>query len=153
MKRGIFVLICWCGLMTIADGAHAQGEPNKFGFGISGFEDSLLRFRYWLQGNVAFDAGLGLDSRGDAVFIITGGLLKTMGGAEKVYPYFGGRVKITAQEAPAEDVFSLAGLLGAEFFAVKRFSLSGESQLEINFDESGTSIGTRATLTLLFYLN
>lgn len=142
-----------CCMLGLIDDAHALGEPNKFGFWISGFEDFVLRFRYWLQGNLAFDTGLGLQSRDGDVFVITGGLLKTIGGAEKVYPYFGGRVAITAQQEPADDILSLAGVLGAEFFAVKRFSLSGESALEINIDESDTSIGTRATLTVLFYLN
>ena len=69
----------------IAD-AHTQAEPNKFGLGISGFEDFVLRFRYWPQGNLAFDAGLGLESRGRDVFVITGGLHKTIGEAEKAFP-------------------------------------------------------------------
>jgi hypothetical protein len=135
------------------ENAHAQGEPNKFGFGVSGFDSFVLRFRYWLQSGLAFDAGLGIDSGPNDVFLITGGLLKTIGGAERVYPYFGGRVTITAQEEPLDDVISLAGVLGAEFFAVKRFSLSGESQLQINAGDNNVSIATRATLTLLFYMN
>jgi hypothetical protein len=156
MKTIISILMVLSSLVWFSPQALAQGENGKFGFGVSAFDNLVLTGRYWLGNDIALDAGFGFTSEFTDVFVLAGGLIKTIGGAENVYPYLGGRLVIAAvEEAVGEDEISLAGIFGAEFFAVRRFSLIGESRLLINLnDTSGnTSVETRAALTLLFYLN
>ncbi len=155
MKTVMIILLVVSSLACFAPQGFAQGQSGKFGFGVSAFDNLVLTGRYWLGGDIALDAGFGFTSEFTDVFVLAGGLIKTIGGAENVYPYLGGRLVIAAVEAPSDDEISLVGVFGAEFFAVRRFSLIGESRLVINLNDTNgnTSLETRAALTLLFYLN
>ena len=138
--------------------AVAQGEAGKFGFGVSAQQPTValtvaLMGRYWMVCNIAFDVRFGFSTNDQNVFVIGGSLLKTLGGAEKVYSYFGGKLDIINEDKPGGDTtVSLGGILGAEYFVVSRFSVLGESQFLIEFN-GGASVGTQTTLSVLFYLN
>lgn len=133
---------------------QAQGEPRKFGFGVTVDPGIILTGRYWIASDVAFDARFGLSTIGQDVFVVGGRLLKTFSSANKVYPYFGGGVHIINADRPFEDdtTVTLGAILGGEYFVVDRFSVVGESQLEIDFN-GGTTVATQVALSVLFYLN
>ncbi len=157
MKGIVSSLIFISILLSFSQSVHAQGEAGKFGFGVSditgtGNQSTVLTGRYWMMSAVALNAGFGLKTDGRNALVLTGGFLKTILEGESVYPYIGGKVTITAQEAPLGDMVSFAGSFGAEFFVVNRFSISGESQFVVEIDNE-TSVRTQATLSVLFYLN
>ena len=144
----IFVLI----VNNQVQSQDKPSQPGKFGFGVSDLTDSqniVLTGRYWINSDLALDPGFGFIAGGQDVFVLSGGLLKSIGGGDRVYPYFGG--KFTVIDGEGDDMVSLAGVFGAEFFMTKRFSLLGESQMLINFNDD--SVRTQAVLSVLFYLN
>ncbi|MFQ5752169.1 MAG: hypothetical protein ACE5HI_09255 [bacterium] len=157
MKTGFRILTIVGVLIFFFTNSQAQGERGKFGFGVSdiagtGQSNFVLTGRYWVQNEMAFDAGFGLHANSQDVFVLSGGLIKTISGGDKVYPYFGGKLDILFLDAPLDDVVSLGGVFGAEYFVIKRFSILGESQFVIDID-GGTTVRTQATLSVLFYLN
>ncbi len=156
MRRMTVIFVGVLTVMTFSFcDSHAQGRSGKFGFGISVQQPSLvLAGRYWMATDFAFDGRFGFRTDGQDIIVVGGSLLKNFGGAEKVYPYFGGKVDIVNVDRPFGDdtTVTLGAILGAEYFVVNRFSFVGESLFEIDFD-GGTSVGTEVTLTVLFYLN
>lgn len=156
MKRFISAITLLISLVLVSSNAQAQGKAGKFGFGITdvagtGQRSFILTGRYWMVDEVAIDAGFGFRSNGLDILVLEGGLLKTIGGGEKVYPYFGGKLTFDIIEDPIEDAIVLSGTFGAEYFVVNRFSVIGESRFAIQFD-GGTSVTTEALLSVLFYL-
>jgi hypothetical protein len=155
MRRIIIILVLASALTVLFNESHAQGKAGKFGFGVSVQQPSIvLAGRYWMARDFAFDARFGFRTAGQDMFIVGGSLLKTFNGAEKVYPYFGGRIDIINVDRPFADdtTISLGAVLGGEYFVVDRFSFVGESQFGFDFD-GGTSVGTQVTFSVLFYLN
>jgi len=148
----IFVLI----VNNQVQSQDKSSQPGKFGFGVSDLTDShsqnmVLTERYWINNDLAFDPGFGFISGGQDVFVLSGGLLKSIGGGDRVYPYFGGKLIFFNGNRQDDDTVSLVPVFGAEFYLTKRFSLIGESQMVINFKDD--SVRTQAVLSVLFYLN
>ncbi len=134
--------------------AVAKGRAGKYGFGVSAQQPTMaLMGRYWLARNLAVDARFGFESNDRDIRVIGGSLLKTLGGAERVYYYFGGKIDIVNEDrgGNGDTTTSVGGIFGAEYFVVSRFSFVGESQLLIELGDS--SIRTHTTLSVLFYLN
>ena len=82
--------------------------------------------------DVIFDPGFGFISGGQDVFVLSGGLLKSIGGGDRVYPYFGGKLIFFNGNRQDDDTVSLVPVFGAEVYLTNRFSLIGESQMVIN---------------------
>ena len=134
--------------------AVAKGKAGKFGFGVSAQQPTMaLMGRYWMARNLAVDARFGFESNARDIRVIGGSLLKTLGGAERVYSYFGGKLDIVNEGKgdKGDTTISVGGIFGAEYFVVSRFSFVGESQFLIGLGDS--SIRTHTTLSVLFYLN
>ncbi|MFQ5864899.1 MAG: hypothetical protein ACE5IW_06695 [bacterium] len=154
MKRITITIVLLCVLTLIFEESQARGAPGKLGFGVSVQPSIVLTGRYWFASDFAVDARFGLRTNGQDILIIGGSLLKTFRSGNKVYPYFGGKIDITNIDNPFGDdtTVSLGAILGGEYFVIDRFSVMGESQLQVDFD-GGTSVGTQVTLSVLFYLN
>lgn len=134
--------------------AVAKGRAGKYGFGVSAQQPTMaLMGRYWLARKLAVDARFGFESNDRDIRVIGGSLLKTLGGAERVYYYFGGKLDIVNEDqgGKGDTTTSVGGIFGAEYFVVSRFSFVGESQLLIELGDS--SIRTHTTLSVVFYLN
>jgi len=111
--------------------------------------------RFFLAGGLAVDGRFGFESNDRDIRVIGGSLLKTLGGAGKVYPYFGGKLDILNENKGGKNgddtTISLGGIFGAEYFVVSRFSFVGESQFLMELGDS--SMRTQTTLSVVFYLN
>jgi hypothetical protein len=143
-------------IFLFAGASLGQGESGKFGFGVADLanvssQNFLLTGRYWISNNLALEPGFGFQSNGQDVLALSVGLLKSIGGAERVYPYFGG--KLAVFNGDINDGVSITPVFGADFFFTRRFSLSGEAQLVISSFNDQTSVQTQAILSALFYLN
>ena len=136
--------------------AVAKGRAGKYGFGVSAQQPTMaLMGRFFLAGGLAVDGRFGFESNDRDIRVIGGSLLKTLGGAGKVYPYFGGKLDILNENKGGKNgddtTISLGGIFGAEYFVVSRFSFVGESQFLMELGDS--SMRTQTTLSVVFYLN
>jgi opacity protein-like surface antigen len=158
----VAVLFVAIGLPALAS-AQAQSYGDGFGVGGVLLPDSsqALLGKARLGDTIGIELSLALasysDGDSDTDFTIGAAVQKFWNVQRQVQPYVGGRVSINqgshshGSRSDDDDVkLGLAGVIGAEYFVVRNFSI--EAEFGVGAYIGSFSIGTETRLAALLYL-
>ncbi len=108
----------------VSTSAFAKDMANRLGVGIAdqlGMNDSLpsVAIRYWPNAQIGFAGSLGVDTKkNDSRFGFQGKIMKNIFPEERMNFYAAGAAALISEETSGTNSsgFSIAGLIGAEFF-------------------------------------
>jgi hypothetical protein len=163
MRIRCLALLIVAGLLAVPHLAAARNYGDGFGIGGVLLPDSsqalLMKTRLGdnmaLEGLFSFDHSSDEDES-DTHFMLGGGILSHWNTEERLQPFIGGRLTIShwsvdrGQSDSSDTSFGFAGVVGAEYFAMKNLSLEGEIGVGFHFGTFGMS--TSSSLAAFLYL-